>query len=103
MTKHKQSLFSQFIAYNYHTQSLALFKIFSNFVHFCPNFQIFCPFSEKWHPCPYLLEYAQPKQTFLLIYLDHPNKDFFLLGFTPCKAEQPLQGIGLQEKEALKD
>ena len=25
------------------------------------------------------------------------------LGFTPCKAEQPLQGIELQEKEAQKD
>ena len=24
----------------------------------------------------------------------------FLLGFTPCKAEQPLQGMELQEKEA---
>ena len=23
---------------------LPFFKIFSNFVHFCPNFQIFCPF-----------------------------------------------------------
>ena len=26
-------------------------------------------------------------------------KDFFKLGFTPCKAEQPLQGMELQEKE----
>ena len=25
------------------------------------------------------------------------------LGFTPCKAEQPLQGIELQEKEAQKE
>ena len=24
---------------------------------------------------------------------------FFRLGFTPCKAEQPLRGTGLQEKE----
>ena len=24
------------------------------------------------------------------------------LGFTPCKAEQPLQGMELQEKEAQK-
>ena len=29
--------------------------------------------------------------------------DFFWLGFTPCKAEQPLQGMELQEKEAQKD
>ena len=28
---------------------------------------------------------------------------FFKLGFTPCKAEQPLQGMELQEKETLKD
>ena len=29
---------------------------------------------------------------------------FFLkLGFTPCKAEQPLRGMVLQEKEAQKD
>ena len=28
---------------------------------------------------------------------------FFKLGFSPCKAEQPLQGMELQEKEAQKD
>ena len=28
---------------------------------------------------------------------------FFKLGFTPCKAEQPLQSMELQEKEARKD
>ena len=28
---------------------------------------------------------------------------FFLLGFTPCKAEEPLQGMELQEKETEKD
>ena len=27
----------------------------------------------------------------------------FLLGFTLCKAEQPLRGMELQEKEAQKD
>ena len=27
---------------------------------------------------------------------------FFELGFTPCKAEKPLQGMELQEKEAQK-
>ena len=27
-------------------QSSTRFKIYSNLVHFCPNFQIFCPFSE---------------------------------------------------------
>ena len=28
---------------------------------------------------------------------------FLKLGLTPCKAEQPLQGMELQEKEAQKD
>ena len=28
---------------------------------------------------------------------------FFKLGVTPCKAEQPLRGMNLQEKEAQKD
>ena len=28
---------------------------------------------------------------------------FFKLGLIPCKAEQPLQGMELQEKEAQKD
>ena len=28
------------------------------------------------------------------------NVDFFWLGFTPCKVEQPLLGMELQEKEA---
>ena len=28
---------------------------------------------------------------------------FFELGFSPCKAEQPLQGMELQEKGAQKD
>ena len=28
---------------------------------------------------------------------------FFKLGFTSCKAEQPLQGMELQEKETQKD
>ena len=46
---------------------LLFLKIFSNFVYFCPKFQIFClisclfniflpflfPFSEKLHACPY--------------------------------------------------
>ena len=28
---------------------------------------------------------------------------YFKLGFTPCKAEKPLQGMELQEKEVQKD
>ena len=30
-------------------------------------------------------------------------KENFLLGFTPCEAEQPLEGMELQQKEAQKD
>ena len=30
------------------------------------------------------------------------NNFFFKFGFTPCKAEQPLQGMELQEKETQK-
>ena len=29
--------------------------------------------------------------------------NFFQFGFTSCKAEQPLQGMELQEKETQKD
>ena len=32
-----------------------------------------------------------------------PASFFFFLVFTPCKAEQPLRGMELQEKEALRD
>ena len=42
---------------------LPFFKIFSNLVHFCPSFQMFCPFLTffclffgKLHACPYFLE-----------------------------------------------
>ena len=40
--------------------------------------------------------------TFLLYYL-HENVIFFFSIGTPCKAEQPLQGMKLPEKEAQKD
>ena len=36
-------------------------------------------------------------------YTGYTIHSFFELGFTPCKAEQPLQGMELQEKEAQKD
>ena len=37
-------------------------------------------------------------------FINHIDEEFFLkLGFTPCKAEQPLQGMKLQEKKAQKD
>ena len=31
------------------------------------------------------------------------GEPFFLLSFTPCKAEQPLRGMELQEKEKDKN
>ena len=36
----------------------------------------------------------------------YPEASFFyiyILGYTPCKSEQPLRGMELQEKEAQKD
>ena len=39
--------------------------------------------------------------TLFLCYL-HFYNFFFSLGFTPCKAAQPLRGMELQEKEAQK-
>ena len=80
---------------------LPYFKIFSNSVHVCLNFQIFNPFPEKLHPCRYFLEYNLPKQTSLLFYLDHPNRDFF--HWNSLHLRQPLRGIDLHENEALKD
>ena len=34
--------------------------------------------------------------------VEHHIYFFFKFGFTPCKAEQPLRGMELQEKEAQK-
>ena len=36
-------------------------------------------------------------------YFHSAQKDFFKQGFTPWKAEGPLQGMELQEKETQKD
>ena len=40
---------SESIALDYYIQSPTLFQNIYNFVHFCPNFQIFCLFFEKSH------------------------------------------------------
>ena len=32
----------------------------------------------------------------------HKNNFFFQFGFFPCKAEQPLQGMELEEKETTR-
>ena len=42
---------------------------------------------------------------FFIIFNSIPSFNFFKknIWFTPCKAEQPLQGMDLQEKEAQKD
>ena len=40
----------------------------------------------------------------IIVSAQKSRKDFFKnVGFTPCKAEQPLRGMELQEKEAQKD
>ena len=55
-------------------------KIFSNFLHFSPSFQIFCPcfctFSEKSHACPYFVEqtlyiYVCIFYIYIYIYVKH--------------------------------
>ena len=38
-----------------------------------------------------------------MAFLDILALIFLKLGFTPCKAEQPLQGMKLKEKEVQKD
>ena len=50
-------------------------------------------------------ELAQPqKLTYkMIINMENVGRFFLLLlGFTPCKAEQPLQGMELQEKKVQK-
>ena len=52
--------------------------------------------------------FLQIQKTHFWPFLAHfPNtqakKSFFQLGFTPCKAEQPLQAMEFQEKEAQRD
>ena len=42
-----------------------------------------------------------PNQIFISL-LGLTDTDFFELGLTPCKAEQPLRGMELQEKKAQK-
>ena len=49
---YSSSLLGAIIARNH----LPFFKIFSDFIYFSTNFQIFCPFSEKSHACSYFLE-----------------------------------------------
>ena len=54
-----QGLFSPFTACG---NQLTFFKIFSNFTHFCPNFQIFCPplliLTCLCHCCPFFWKIA---------------------------------------------
>ena len=55
---------------------------------------------EKWK----MRQNLYPKQPIFRSNLPHLFVTFFFnkFGFTPCKAEQPLQGIELQEKETQK-
>ena len=51
--------------------------------------------SKKWRDLGYYFDIS-------VKYHIHAKVPFFKLGFTPCKAEQPLRGMELQEKEAQK-
>ena len=70
---------------------MSFFKIFSYFIGFYPNFQIFCPFllfffavSEKLHTCPYYPEEAlailgqNGLRCLMCNYWDHLRHDVFL-------------------------
>ena len=46
---------------------------------------------------------VQSKNNILFLLRVTHNAFFFKLGFTPCKAEQPLRGMELQEKKHKKD
>ena len=52
---------------------------------------LFCPFSEKLHACPQL---SRIGPVYIYIY----RESFFTFRFTPCKDEQTLQGMQLQDK-----
>ena len=55
----------------------------------------FCSFLEFIRVNFFLVCYSSTWLVFFFV--------FFLLGFTPCKVEQPLQGMELQEKNHKKD
>ena len=63
---------------------------------------------KELHPSPHPLHpmYPEIPSLLLLSAIVLPAISvffFFLMGFTPCKAEQPLLGMELQEKETQKD
>ena len=55
---------------------------------------------KSWKPLHNAIKYKKWYECFFTII----KKELFLKGgFTPCKAEQPLRGMELQEKKAQKD
>ena len=74
-------------------QKIAQIDVFDHFLDFASLvFLDFAP-SDMWAWCLVVfLQFAGPVNVFL-----------FYLEFTPCKAEQGLQGLELQEKKAQKD
>ena len=58
-TAYSSSLLRVIIAYIH----LPFFKIFSHFVAFWANFQIFSPFFEESHPCSYFLQQTLQRET----------------------------------------
>ena len=50
-----------------------------------------------------ILRYIFEPLVDLVYFQETVRSTFFLLEFTPCKAEQPLQCMELQEKEAQND
>ena len=66
-----------------------------------------CLYSKRLRnqPKPPIMSDLPPERlsAFLPLFYFMELKNFFKLGFTPCKAEQPLRGMELQEKKHKKD
>ena len=68
--------------------------------------QLDCPPPQQWSKAGCRAAKLQIKDVHLIDVLFTLCKNvffIFLLGFTPCKAEQPLRGMELQEKNHKKD
>ena len=70
---------------------------------FCSGSPLLCIFKNQKQPLADEKFRNILRNTSMLESLQACNFFFFKLGFTPCKAEQPLQDMELQEKEAQKD
>ena len=89
--------------YNLFRKFLMIWKNSSNiFVYLKLNFNL----TIDWHNLSQFQLFGKGVEKFNSIMTYFSNLvgvSFFELGFTPCKAEQPLQSMELQENEAQRD